>query len=672
MEDIKAKIVIETGESVKNIQDAQNSLQGLNTQGGQSVGMFSNLKSKLLEASPAAKSASGALGGVNNAFNLLRANPIVFVITTLIGLLIGIVNYMKGVDGASDALSRTWSSLSTIFKAFMDKVLSPLIDAFVWLIDGLGKLASTITGFFSPALEQAANRSAKLRDELNDLEDAEKNNAIAIEETKLKLAEARDMAADSTLTTKQRVAALKEAARIEKEQADEVYRTNLAIYKNKLEQMAMEMNVRQDLIKVIQNGTVEQLKAARAEMLAMKNVNGDKLLELDNYLKQAINNQSASQKIQTKTEKQITALEKEEQSKREQQQKEAAAKQKELRDKQIAEEKKYIDLKNKILKDQAEDETKSELQKIKLKIQQDEAAKLKEINALKVSEEKKGQLRNMVNLSALENLAKAEKDFFAKLAAEQEAEDKAKAEAAKKKKEDEANKRFESQIKQLEAEQKARADKEKQLEELQIRVETPEQKLQRELLALENKYKAELAIIGQNEELKAKLIEEKERATAELRSQYQNQQLNETKSVGDAIIGIVGQQTAVGKGLGIANALINTYQGATDALRAKSTLPSPFDVIAKIANVAAVLSSGFKAVKAITSVQVPGASSGGGANISAAAPISPQQASTQLNAATIQAVGNAASGTGKNFVLAKDIKDNQEREATLQRAARLG
>lgn len=139
---------------------------------------------------------------------------------------------------------------------------------------------------------------------------------------------------------------------------------------------------------------------------------------------------------------------------------------------------------------------------------------------------------------------------------------------------------------------------------------------------------------------------------------------------------VFGRQTIAGKSLAVANALINTYSGATDALRAKSTLPSPFDVIAKIANVATVLGTGFAQVKAINSVQVPGGFGGagfGGAGIEPiSAPIAPQQTSTSLNAGSIQGVGNAAAGgVNRSFVLDADIKSNEERQSRIARAARL-
>jgi len=156
--------------------------------------------------------------------------------------------------------------------------------------------------------------------------------------------------------------------------------------------------------------------------------------------------------------------------------------------------------------------------------------------------------------------------------------------------------------------------------------------------------------------------------------------LEQQKAMQQQVLGLLenasvvfGKETAVGKGIAIAQALINTYMGATDALRAKSTLPSPFDVVAKVINVAAVLKTGFNSIKALTSVKVPNAASGGGGSVPALpAPIAPQQASTQLNAASIQGIGNAAgAGVGRAYVTESDISNNEERIRTINRRARL-
>jgi hypothetical protein len=80
-----------------------------------------------------------------------------------------------------------------------------------------------------------------------------------------------------------------------------------------------------------------------------------------------------------------------------------------------------------------------------------------------------------------------------------------------------------------------------------------------------------------------------------------------TANMLSAMADLVGKDTLAGKALGISAALINTYVGASEAIKQKSTLPSPFDVVAKVINVATVIATGLKTVQAITAVQVPDA-----------------------------------------------------------------
>jgi len=74
---------------------------------------------------------------------------------------------------------------------------------------------------------------------------------------------------------------------------------------------------------------------------------------------------------------------------------------------------------------------------------------------------------------------------------------------------------------------------------------------------------------------------------------------------------IAGEESKVGKAAAIAQALVNTYLGVSEALKQKSTLPSPLDVIAKVVNVATVLSTGLLAVRNIKGVEAPKFAEGG-------------------------------------------------------------
>jgi hypothetical protein len=141
-----------------------------------------------------------------------------------------------------------------------------------------------------------------------------------------------------------------------------------------------------------------------------------------------------------------------------------------------------------------------------------------------------------------------------------------------------------------------------------------------------------------------------------------------------ALADLAGKRTAAGKALGIAAALTNTYVGVSEAISAKSVLPSPFDVVAKVANVATVLASGLKAVKAITAVQVPGGGGGGGAvsapNISASAPTtSPSLPSIGSSPVTALGAAMQQQPPVRAYVVESEVTGTQKRVADIERRA---
>ena len=143
----------------------------------------------------------------------------------------------------------------------------------------------------------------------------------------------------------------------------------------------------------------------------------------------------------------------------------------------------------------------------------------------------------------------------------------------------------------------------------------------------------------------------------------------------NAVGEILGKQTAAGKALGTATALINTFLGITEIWRNKTVIPEPFGTIQKIAATTVAAASGFAAVKGIMRTQVPGGGGGGGSVPTMSTPLNPSlnMQGTQLNAASIQGIGNAAAGgVNRAFILEADINNSNERQIRLQRAARLG
>lgn len=746
---IAATIQVDTGNSganVANLNKETSQLKGtLKDVGATAAGTGKNVSDtgehfgKLKDKISALPGPMGQLkektGLVNEAFNLLKSNPLVAILALIAGLVIALFDKFKKMEAVSDSLGEAWGMLSTLFSTFLNKVLTPLIDGFVKFIGLFEKAATFITSIFSPALAQAAKRGGELAAALDDLEKAEMKSAIARAESNRKLQEAREIAQDANVPIKERIAALKEAGKIETDETQKSIQIATERAKIMLEQIAIELGARGELIQAIRNGSVEQLKAARNEIMAMKNVDKEKLQAIDNLIIQAEDQGATLARINKKTNTQITSLEKEEQSKQKEQRDKAIAAQKEAEQKlqEFRTKLRQINQDNDL--SQIKDGYQKELKALEQKLQNekdanDEAVKTGkltkqqafELNAalttqynLKVQEatDKHNKELEVKEVEFQTRLAKLKQEialggFVDQRQLEQEqlkiGHENELAEAEKLYAKD-TDKLLEIrlaidekyyQAKQKQDEKFAEEDRKKALENAQKELDKnikkedkvisdPNSEIDAKKLALdaeqkliEDAFKNKVLTEEAYNDKVADLAEKRKRI-AELETEHKKRQSQEISATLTALADLVGKQTVAGKALGIANALINTYQGATDALRAKSVLPSPFDVIAKVVNVAAVIATGLKSVKAITQVQVPGGGGGGvsaPAGLSPEAPVAPTVNTTKIDADSINNIGNAAAG-GVNrpmraYVVNSDVQNDAEREKRLARAATLG
>jgi hypothetical protein len=149
-----------------------------------------------------------------------------------------------------------------------------------------------------------------------------------------------------------------------------------------------------------------------------------------------------------------------------------------------------------------------------------------------------------------------------------------------------------------------------------------------------------------------------------LERQVQDEKLNILNAGINAAIEIVGRESAAGKALAIAQAVMNTYTGATRALK---DVPYPFNFVAA----ATTIASGFLSVKKIMATPLPNnAGAGMSANVNMSAPVTPQlpQAqTTNLSQSTINDIGNQAV---RAYVVESDVTSNQQRIAAIRQRAR--
>jgi len=199
-------------------------------------------------------------------------------------------------------------------------------------------------------------------------------------------------------------------------------------------------------------------------------------------------------------------------------------------------------------------------------------------------------------------------------------------------------------------------------------------KLIQDRKALENQ------IIFASEEERAKFIKENEEATTKVLSDQYGARVQLAKAVGDALgalTDVVGKETAAGKALAIAQATINTFLGITEVWKSKAVLPEPFNTATKIAATVTTAAGGFAAVRNIAKTKVPGAGGGGGptppppGNLNAPMQpgLSPAVQGQALNAQAINDLGNQSL---RAYVMNSDIQNNNQRNAYLERNARIG
>jgi len=170
------------------------------------------------------------------------------------------------------------------------------------------------------------------------------------------------------------------------------------------------------------------------------------------------------------------------------------------------------------------------------------------------------------------------------------------------------------------------------------------------------------------EEEQTNQINEYERQKTKFKEKEEKTKLAIANQVGQAIIGIAGEGSAVGKAVAVAMAIMNTKEAITAALGAKPYGPW------NIAQAIAVGAFGFKQVKDIMATKLPVGDTGGGGgatSVSVAAPdfnVVGQGAGSQLAGV----VGARFGEPIKAYVLSSDVTSAQEMDRKIDSTATIG
>jgi hypothetical protein len=206
--------------------------------------------------------------------------------------------------------------------------------------------------------------------------------------------------------------------------------------------------------------------------------------------------------------------------------------------------------------------------------------------------------------------------------------------------------------------------------------------LEQRTLALQSREAMESQIIFASEAEKTKFQKENAEARVKITQEENNAKRTALEGYAGAlsqISGAIGDQTAEGKALAVASALVNTYLAITAQLKAAASSPGAVVPGYAIAQAIATGVVGFMNVKKILSVKVPGKGSGGGGNSPSPAGGGTGGGAPQFNVVGNSGVNQLAGVLGnreqtpvKAYVVPSDVTSGQSLDRNTIRNASIG
>lgn len=212
-------------EFLKSIKAQSDAVKELESAMGDNRRNVGNYADAILDASGKmggfGKATSGIIQpikGATNGLKAMAATPIIAILNILITIIVKLADKFKQNGAAMESLTKTFGLFNGV-GVIVSKIIDGIAEGVVWLSDKLYQLADRF-GLIS----DVAKESARLSQEQLAIQKAE--NALIAEtaDRELKISELRAKVAEKNkYTAQQRLDFLKEAQRLEREQADADY-----------------------------------------------------------------------------------------------------------------------------------------------------------------------------------------------------------------------------------------------------------------------------------------------------------------------------------------------------------------------------------------------------------------------------------------------------------------
>lgn len=694
-EDTKAGTAESTAafQKLKTAEDAlKKSTSDLGKTAGEGTTSFGKLREGIASV-PGPLNAVGEGGNkVNSIFKTLASNPLLLILTAIVGVLTLLYKAFTNTFEGAEKVEQIFSGIKAAAQALFDNIghlASALVKFFTFDFSGAVDEIKQVVG----AATDAYSKMSELTKQAQELHKEQLANDLDAAKRQRDLATLRAQANDEDVPVAKRKAALKELLAASEQNAKEDIDLAKRTAENKIAQLTLEKDG--------EKKNQDEINKIRIEQINGETENANELRAIRRQLTQAEKQEiqerkEAEQKAQEEAKKRREELveftnkllklqqenelalikdsyEKEQKQLQIRIDDEKRANQLSFQDKkinaeQLAQLNAELDKSQNIQLDALRDKHNQEVADKESAFQKDLAA-IKGKASVSALQDQREAERVQLQITYQQQLSDAAKNYkdnadhlrqIQQALAEQLHADRQKLEE-KFRQEDAAN-----QFKQDESDLKAiQQDQQRTFAERQLAVDADLELVQQ---AFDNKVISEV-------DYNAK-VAELAKARMSIRDEEQKHTEEVTSAVGKTfgnLADIAGRQTALGKTFAIIQATIDTYQSAVSAYKSMAGIPVVGPALGAVA-AAAAIAAGIKSIKAITAVQVPGQASGSTpatpSSLSSAAPVTPAQVSTTFTGDQNPTTATATSN--RTYVLDSDVRDANERNERLNRAARLG
>lgn len=636
---------------------------------GQLAGQFGVLGNSL-------KSVTGIIGQVNTAFKALLANPIILVIAGIVTVVMQLVNALKSSEDATQRmnaimapLKRILDAVQAVFQSLVGVILSG-VEAVMSFVGSTTRLLEKLPfiGKYIKQANEAMAESIQLEKDKYALDQRAREIQVENAKNDRDISELRAKAAEKEkYTAEERLIMIREAGRLEKENADRA----LEIAKERLRIAEMEA-ARSENSKEIE----EQIAKLRADVYGAEKSYADSMRKLNSqeatFLKELETEKKvAADAAQKRRDDAIAAEKKAAEELAGVQSAITTALTSEFDNRRAAEGKAYQErMAILVANNQSTEELERLHQQVLTQIDADEAEKRSQDAATAYAAEvEKANAAYQAEIDT-ENIRKEERDA-------RRAEAQAALMAAELANDEELRIAAQERLAeyQMQDEEAEALQREKEAELLQNRLTLLNEQLENERIIGDERIALEQAIteakngLALNAAATAKAAADKQladyKAQIEAEKKIDDERAKNKKvtqgtinSLIEAGTAIAGENTAASKVLNSAQAVMSTWTGAAQALA------NPFPM--NLAAMAATLTAGFMSIKKIWEVKVPGASGAGGSTPDLAVPNIEAQATYQapivethsnITGDEIDEINQAQ----RVYVVESDISDTQRR-----------